>query len=234
MVGHSLGADEALHFTDLHRHSVVGMVLVDPDIPDRPAVEERTAPQFAAMARASGERYVKQLQDCAAELRGGALQRSSPQFERCTATGAPLDPRLKGAIARLNANPERLLTQASTEKEHYTDSREVMNAQRAYGDMPLIVLTAGRDESSALSGIPPGTPGANTPAELAELHKQIALFLRDAWGPAHDAYAALSTRGLNQLVPDSGHNIPINKPDVVMSAIIEVLDEIRPSAVHEP
>jgi pimeloyl-ACP methyl ester carboxylesterase len=226
MVGHSLGGEEALRFTDLHRQNVVGIVLVDPDIPDRAAVEERTAPQFAAMARASGEQYVKQLQECAAELRGSTLKRSTPQFERCTVSPAPLDARLKAAIARLNANPERLLTQASTEKEHYTDSREVMNAQRHYGDMPLIVLTAGRDDSSALSAIPPGTPGASTPAELAELRKQIALFLRDAWGPAHDAYAALSTRGRNQLVPDSGHNIPINKPDVVISAVIEVLNEM--------
>jgi pimeloyl-ACP methyl ester carboxylesterase len=233
MVGHSLGADEALRFTDLHRESVVGMVLVDPDIPDRAAAEERTAPRFAAMARASGEQYVKQLQDCAAQLRGGMLKSGTPRFEQCTATAAPLDPRLKAAIARLNANPERLLTQASTEKEHYTDSREVMNAQRRYGDMPLIVLTAERDESSALSGIPPGTPGASTPAELAQLRQQIARFLRDAWGPAHDAYAALSTRGRNQLV-DSSHNIPINEPGVVISAVVEVLDEIHPSAQHEP
>jgi pimeloyl-ACP methyl ester carboxylesterase len=234
MVGHSLGGDEALRFTDLHRHSVVGMVLVDPDIPNRAAVEERTAPQFAALARASGKQYVKQLEDCAAELREGTLKPSTPRFERCTITSAPLDPRLKAAIARLNANPERLLTQASTEKEHYTDSREVMNGVRRYGDMPLIVLTAGRDDSSALSAIPPGTPGASTPVELAELRRQIALFLRDGWGPAHDAYAALSTRGRNRLVPDSGHNIPINKPEVVISAVIEVLDESRPRAAHEP
>lgn len=234
MVGHSLGALEALRFTDLHRPSVVGVVLIDPEIPDRAAVEDRIAPQFAAMARASGEQYLKQLQDCAAQLRAGTLKRGAVQLERCTATPAALDPRLKAAIARLNADPERLLTQASTENEHYTDAREVINAQRRYGDMPLIVLTAGLDEASALSGIQPGTPGAGTPAERKELRRQIALFLQDGWGPAHDAYAALSTRGRNQLVPDSGHNIPINRPDVVISAVNEVLDEIRPSALHAP
>jgi len=95
----------------------------------------------------------------------------------------------------------------------------VINAQRRYGDMPLIVLTAEGDEQSTLSGVR-GLPGTETPEELEQLRKQIALFLRDAWGPAHDAYAALSTRGRNQLV-DSGHNIPINKPDVVISAIVE-------------
>jgi pimeloyl-ACP methyl ester carboxylesterase len=232
MVGHSLGAYEALRFTDLHRQSVIGMVLVDPDIPDRAAVEDRIAPQFAAMGRASGNQHVKQLQDCAAELRGGTLKRTDPQYERCTATAAALVPSLKAAIARLNADPARLLTQASTEKEHYADSREVINEQRRYGDLPLIVLTAGGDESSALSSLR-GSPGTETPADLEQLRQQIVLFLRDAWGPAHDAYAALSTRGRNQLV-DSGHNIPINKPDVVISAITEVLDDIRPRARHEP
>jgi len=203
MVGHSLGGFEALRFTDLHRQSVVGMVLVDPDIPDRPAVEERFAPQLATMWRADGA--VRQLQECAAELRRGTLKRTDPQYERCTAAPAVLVPSLQAAIARLNADPERLLTQASTAKEHYTDSREVMNAQRHYGDMPMIVLTAGRDETSVLSSLQ-GMPGAGTPAELEQLRAQIRLFLRYGWGPAHDAYAALSTQGRNQLVPDSGHN----------------------------
>jgi len=146
-------------------------------------------------------------------------------------------PRLKAAIARLNANPERLLTQASTEKEHYTDSREVINAQRRYADMPLIVLTAGRDEPSVLGAVShllPGTPGADTPAELAQLHEQIVRFLRDGWGAGHDAYAALSSRGRNQLVPDSTHAIQMWKPEVVISAVADVLDDIRPSALHQP
>jgi hypothetical protein len=55
----------------------------------------------------------------------------------------------------------------------------------------------------------------------------------DAWAPAHDAYTALSTRGRNWLV-DSAHTIRVQKPEVVISAVIEVLDEIRPSALHEP
>jgi len=109
------------------------------------------------------------------------LRHSGPQYERCTAALAALVPSLKAAIAWLNADPERLLTQASTEKEHYADSREVMNAQRPYGDMPLIVLTAGRDESSALSSLQ-GMAGVGTSPDLAELRKQIRLFLQDTWG----------------------------------------------------
>jgi pimeloyl-ACP methyl ester carboxylesterase len=65
MVGHSMGAYESLRFTDRHRQRVVGMVLVDPDIPDRNAVEERVAPQFAAVTRVFEAQVVEQ-QDCAA------------------------------------------------------------------------------------------------------------------------------------------------------------------------
>ena len=84
---------------------------------------------------------------------------------------------------------------------------------------------------SSLSRLPPNTPGASTPEELAQLHEQIVRFLRDGWSAGHDAYAALSTRGRNQLVPDSTHGIPDEKPEVVISAIIEVLDEIHPSTL---
>jgi pimeloyl-ACP methyl ester carboxylesterase len=235
MVGHSLGGYESLRFTDLHRRAVVGMVLVDPAIPDQQALMERIAPLFKMMGHAHDERSVKQLQQCAAALRGGTLKRGTPQFERCTAVpGVPASlPRLKAAMARLNADPARLLTQASTVEEFdgdgAPDSREVMNAHRHYGDMPLIVLTAGGDESVVLREF-----SRSTPVERAQLRKQVALYLRDAWGPAHDAYAALSTRGRSQLVPDSGHTIQIDKPGAVISAVMEVLNEIRSSAPHEP
>jgi pimeloyl-ACP methyl ester carboxylesterase len=239
MVGHSLGALETLRFTDLHRQSVVGMVMVDPDIPDRAAVEERLAPQFSAMSRVLENQDVKQRQDCAAQLRNGSLKNGTPQFERCTAANdVPADfPRLRATIARLNSDPARLLTQASLEREHYTSSREAINSKRHYGDMPLVVLTAGLDEESALGSLrtlPPGTPGASTPAELAQLRQQVVRFLRDGWDTGHDAYAALSTRGRNQLVPDSTHGIQTHKPEVVISAVIEVLDETRQSARHKP
>jgi pimeloyl-ACP methyl ester carboxylesterase len=234
MVGHSLGAYETLRFTDLHRESIVGMVLVDPTIPDQQALTERIAPLFHTKARALDSQTVKQLQDCAAELTSGALKRSTPQFDQCTAvSGVPLDYQsVRAALAQLNTNPARLLTQASTIREFDSDiahdAREAINAQRSYGDMPLTVLTAGRDESSLDTLV-----GAATPDEVAVFHKQVAQFIKEAWSPAHDAYAALSTRG-HRLIPDAGHGIQYEKPDVVISAIAEVLDNIPPSKPLQP
>lgn len=228
MVSHSLGGFESLRFTDRHRSSVVGMVLVDPDVPDRAAVDERLAPQFAAVSRALQDQDAKRLQDCAAELQAGTLKSGSPRFEQCTAAPVPDSfPRLKAALARLNADPARLLTQASLASEHYNSSRQITDARRRYGDMPLIVLTAGRDEESAMgsvSRLPPGTPGAGTPGELAQLREQIARFIRDGWTAGHEAYAALSARGRHLLVPDSTHDIAGHQPEVVIAAIMEVLN----------
>jgi pimeloyl-ACP methyl ester carboxylesterase len=228
MVGHSLGGYEALQFTDRHRQSVVGMVLVEPAIPDQQALIERILPWFVMKG------VVKQLEDCATTLRSGTVKSSAPEFEQCTAApGVPADfPDLKVTIARLNADPARLLTQASAVREFDSngdDCREVINGERRYGDMPLIVLTAGRDEAQLLQMF-----GSGTPAELAQAREQIGQFYRGAWVPAHDAYAALSTGGRNQLVQDSGHSIQLEKPNAVIAAVIEVLDQIRASHLQQP
>jgi hypothetical protein len=212
------------------------MVLVDPAIPDQTALLEQIAPLFLKSSRALDEKSMTELEQCAHALRNGTLRPGTRQFEACTG----VDPTVP-ALARLSLDPARLLTQASTIREFDSDaapdSREVVDAKRHYGDMPLIVLTAGRDEEtvlSSLSHLSPDTPGADTPAELAQLREQVVRYLRDGCGAGHDAYAALSTRGRDQLVPDSTHAIQSHKPEVVVAAVIEVLDEARPSAPHEP
>jgi pimeloyl-ACP methyl ester carboxylesterase len=158
---------------------------------------------------------VESLRHCAAGLKSGALKRGTPEFDECTA--APRMPAafsaLEVSLSRLNANPARMLTEASSLDNFLESQREAINPQRRYGDMPLIVLTAGRRD------LPPDTP--------ADAREQGPLFYREA-RRAHDAYAALSTRGHDQLVPGSGHNIPAEKPEAVLAAINSVLAECEP------
>ena len=52
----------------------------------------------------------------------------------------------------------------------------------------------------------------------ADVREQAALFFR-ALAAGHDAYAALSTLGHNQLVPDSGHFIQNDQPAAVVDAV---------------
>ena len=67
--------------------------------------------------------------------------------------------------------------------------------------------------------MPPDVPG--------EVREQAALYFR-ALASGHNAYAALSTRGHNQLVADSGHFIQLENPAVVLATINGVLAEIWP------
>ena len=210
MVGHSAGAFVTLRFADRHPKSVVGMVLVDPAILEQDAVMKRVAPKFALFVDGARSAQVKSLRHCAAGLQSGALKHGTPEFDECTA--APRMPAafsaLETSLSRLNANPARMLTQASSLDNFLESQREAINPQRRYGDMPLIVLTAGRRD-------PP-------PDASADVREQVPLFYREA-RRAHEAYAALSTLGHDQLIPGSGHNIPAEKPEVVLAAINRVL-----------
>jgi pimeloyl-ACP methyl ester carboxylesterase len=212
MVGHSAGAFVALRFADRHPKSVVGMVLVDPAIPEQDAVMKRVAPKFALFVDGSRSAQAESLRRCAAGFRSGALKRGTPEFDKCTA--APRMPAafsaLEVSLSRLNANPARMLTEASSLDNFVESQREAINPQRRYGDMPLAVLTAGRRD------LPPDAP--------ADAREQMPLFYREA-ARAHDAYAALSTLGHDHLVPDSGHNVPAEKPEAVLAAINQVLAE---------
>lgn len=212
MVAHSAGAYVALRFADQHPTTVVGMVLVDPSIPDQDAVRKRVAPKFAAFGDAAPRAEMERLRACAANFQSGALKSGPPGFDQCTAP--PLPPAfssLSAPLARLNTDPARLLTQASAIESGPLSGREVINPGRRYGDMPLIVLTSGRHP------MPLDVP--------ADVREDATRYFRTI-ASAHDAYAALSTRGRNQLVPDSGHLIQLENPAVVIHAINRVLAEV--------
>lgn len=214
MVAHSAGAFVAVHFADERPRTVVGMVLVDPAMPDQDAVRERVAPKFAAFGAGAPKAEAMQLRRCADHLRSGALKRGTSAYDECTAPSLlPSAAALTEVIAQLDADPARLLTQASAIENVSQSGREVINPQRRYGDMPLIVLTSGNHPMS--------------PEVPADVREQATLYFR-VLASGHDAYAALSTRGRKQVVPDSGHFIQVDNPKVVLAAINDVLTEIAP------
>jgi pimeloyl-ACP methyl ester carboxylesterase len=78
------------------------------------------------------------------------------------------------------------------------------------GDLPLVVLTAGRAESW---GLPEGDAVAMRKLWVDELQPELA---------------RLSTRGRRVIVEGSGHQIPIEQPRAVVEAVREVVDASRP------
>ncbi len=214
MVAHSAGAYAAIRFADQYPKAVVGMVLVDPAIPDQEAVREHVAPKFAAFGSEAPGAEATRLRQCAAGLQSGALKRGTPTYDECTAPSLLLSaPALTEVLAQLNADPARLLTQASAIENVSQSGREVINPQRRYGDLPLIVLTSGSHP------MPPQVP--------AGVREDAALFF-GALAAGHQAYAELSTRGHHQVVAKSGHFIQIDDPELVLTSVKSVLAEAGP------
>jgi pimeloyl-ACP methyl ester carboxylesterase len=159
-VGHSFGAYESLLLKDRAPQAVVGMVLVDPSIPDQ------------------GDRLNKAVHK--PPLSGKAL-----------------------------LNPL------------FISSKQVVDPKRNYGEMPIIVLT-----STKAPELPPEAPdAASARAEFAafdaEMHR------------GHAELAALSSRGVQRPVPDSGHYIQLDQPDAVIGAIKEVISAARHGTAHQ-
>ncbi len=157
VVGHSLGAYESLLLKDRAPETVVGMVLVDPSIPDQVDRLAKVAPKPPLPG--------KQMLD-------------------------PL------AIS----------------------AKQVADPKRTYGAMPVIVLT-----STNMPELPPDTPNIEAlRAEFAALNAEMHR--------GHAELAALSSRGVRRLVPDSGHYIQSDQPGAVIAAIKEVLSAAREGA----
>jgi pimeloyl-ACP methyl ester carboxylesterase len=86
---------------------------------------------------------------------------------------------------------------------------------KSLGDLPLIVLTRKVDAQDMIEQIPPSL-------QSMELAQQMA----DIVNGLQEELAALSTRGQLIIVEDTGHNIHIEKPQVVIDAIREVYGQV--------
>jgi pimeloyl-ACP methyl ester carboxylesterase len=80
------------------------------------------------------------------------------------------------------------------------------------GDLPLIVLTAGRHRIT-----PPDNP----------IDARRERMLEANWVEGQRRLARLSTRGEQRVFPDAGHNLPIERPQAVRDAIREIVTRTR-------
>jgi len=208
LVGHSLGGFETLILADRYRARVVGMVLVDPSIPNQITRFRRVAPAFAATIEASNAARPAFLRKCAAWVRRGADRSGLADPGDCLSFPSDYPPPLAKALARLDLDDARWAANISLSEQFAADTTLIANLRRNYGAMPLVVLTSSRLPSFDAST--PSTVIQDAPHLLAELNE------------AHDELARLSTRGVNRSVPDSGHYIQIEHPDAVIAAVDEV------------
>ncbi|MGZ3272279.1 MAG: alpha/beta fold hydrolase [Caulobacteraceae bacterium] len=196
VVGHSAGGLYVRLFADRRPKDVVGMVLVDPSVEHQDQAFSMFGPNAASVApiRNSVER-------CLELATSGDKARSPAEKARCyDRTGKAL--------------PASLWTTQLSELDTLwgVTSAEVAEGRASFGDMPLVVLTAG------------GT------------YKAVPEPWRDAldarWRELHRDIARRSSRGEERLVADSSHLIMIDRPDAVAQAIRDVLGEVKATSPH--
>jgi pimeloyl-ACP methyl ester carboxylesterase len=201
LVGHSMGSFDVRHFAFLHPDEVVGMVLVDPRGNRHQERSNAAAPSLGLIQRRE-----------AGELRRKpAMARSKPapgtaEYDALVAQRDPtLTDEVNDALRDLALRPSYWRTiKAEGDAANAASAEELRAAERQL-DIPLIVL-------SALWAPIPGIPADEMRA------------LNAAWRASHDELAALSPLGLRRDAPDGvGHMIQLQRPDIVIDAVREVI-----------
>lgn len=221
LVGHSLGGFNMKLYAALYPGDVAGLVLVDP-AEDRTYARTRDAlrAKFGVAVAAKLElsdltdmsRAIARYDRCAAAARARDLDPASDLYKHCTdPVRAPLGPQIATERQKIQVKRAYQDTQASElANSVYGTQRSdgayaMLFSRHALGDKPLIVLTHSIHESK-------------DPKDAADYF---------AWNAAHEQTAALSTRGVNRIVPETHHNIEVDRPQAIVDAVNEVLNEIR-------
>lgn len=200
LVGLSMGSFEVRHFAHQYPNEVVGMVLVDPSFDDMAERLLKATPSDQVWIEAQ----LAHLKRCEAAANAGDLWPGTAAYASCVFQPQPgLPEALNKAYHDMSLRASYWRSLAS---EFSAAARE--RADGSLGDMSLIVLSAGDRERPPL------------PPEEAEAIQRV-------YAEAHEQLAALSSRGVRRVVPDSKHAIQWDRPQAVIDAVLEVIVTAR-------
>jgi pimeloyl-ACP methyl ester carboxylesterase len=209
LAGHSLGGVYVKLYAHLYPAEVAGLVLVDPS-------DERDLSDLPPVYR---EQYRALIDETKGQM--GTLK-------LLINSGIPaLWPAMLGVNEKLpaEANAAETALQASSSAGLQTSLDELLGLEasfdavraadiRALGDLPLVLLLAGRSEGE--SATPELALSGDDLAAAEERQRQRISRL-----------VGLSPRGRAETIADSGHQIQLDRPDAVIAAIAEVLAGAR-------
>ncbi|HEX3950376.1 MAG TPA: alpha/beta hydrolase [Steroidobacteraceae bacterium] len=199
MVGHSLGGPYIMTFTRLYPQEVAGLVFVDASHPD----------QIERMNRVVGKKL--NSGDKLLRYANAITWTGVPRLIISHGEGGNLPPAAKHAQ---DAYFSHSLAAALQEAEALDATFAAGGRLRDLGDRPIVVLTAMK---------PYPADALKTLQLTAEQGRQI----QTVWKAMHDDEASWSHHSRHQIVPDSTHYIQFDRPDIVISAVREVVGEVR-------
>ncbi|PKQ00367.1 MAG: alpha/beta hydrolase [Alphaproteobacteria bacterium HGW-Alphaproteobacteria-13] len=201
LVGHSIGGPYTRTYVGKYGDGVAGLVMVDTSHPDQVA-------RLGKVARTDADpRKVAWIMHSAKALAWTGAVRLA--MAKAGQGKLPRD-----AAARMAAYASLSVNGATAELDGFGATMDDARTVRSFGNRPLIVLTA---------------MAPFKPAELKGLGIKASdgARFKQEWRRLGAEQAALSTRGRQQVVADAGHYIQIDRPDVVIAAVREVVDEVR-------
>jgi sugar lactone lactonase YvrE len=199
MVGHSLGGPYVMSFTRLYPREVAGLVFVDASHPD----------QIERINQAVGKKM-----ETGEGLFKAANALSWTGIPRLVAahTDNPTIP-VRAKLAE-DAYFSRSLAAALQELKSLGATLSAAGQLRQLGDRPVVVLTATK---------PYPADTLKTLKMTADQGRQ----LQTEWKALHDEEASWSHHSRHELVPDSTHYIQFDRPDVVIAAVREIVNDVR-------
>ncbi len=197
LVAHSMAALNVRLYAALYPAQVVGMVLVDP------SHEDAFTRIDAHRAQQETRRYALQRALSEACVKDFLPRHASKSWRaHCI---EPDDPRYERALNAARRQVGARLTYQRAQLDEitrYADGSsfaQLRRSRRSLGALPLIVLTA----------------------------HQTVLRAGDDWLDLHRELAAMSALGQQRTISDTGHYIQLDRPDVVIGAIAEVIRAAR-------
>jgi len=209
LVGHSLGGLNVRMYANLYPEEVAGMVLVDAtpdDLLNQMPVEVTRIFQQQDRTRAVMQ-YLAQFG--VLRMMGESIgQRFLPEHVE------QLPPGQQRIYLRLTSHLNFFST-ARAEIQFLAESCEQVRQYGDLGNLPLVVLSADNGQSTeALQAA--GTP-TDFPYEEIQATAQAL----------QEGLAKLSSNSTHIIAKDSGHFVQLDRPDLVIAAIQQVLDQSR-------
>lgn len=204
MVGHSMGGPYALAFTGRYGGEVAGLVFVDPSHPD----------QLVRMRSASGASpsLLRRARNAGVNIMGPVLLRlGAGRLVPVNNTPPATAPEL---VAAHRAYFPKSVATLIGENRAVGATLRYAGRHRRLGDRPLVVLTGARR-------MPPHVRERLGISEAEEARRS------SAWTRLHDDQSTWSTRSRHEIVDDAGHYIHVDRPDVVIRAVREVVADLR-------
>lgn len=212
LVGHSIGGPYTRTYVGKYGEQVAGLVMVDPSHPDQIARLGKVVSIDVHPKRASTLIHTAKALAWTGIVRFVIARGDKPQARTPAETK-----RLGDALAKSAAYASTSIRGSASELDGFDRTMDQARAVHSFGNRPLIVLTA----------MAPMTPeqlkGLGMKAEDGARFKQ-------EWKTLHTEQAAFSTRGRQQIVPDATHYIQVDRPEVVIAAVREVVGEVRADA----